>query len=126
MSAVDALLQRPWLDQRSVFRAKSGAVVGDLEAKSIVVHADIDIDAARPAVPNGVRNGLPKELLKVELEANGDRGVVIAGLDPAIHRPLLPEPMGEALQLFHRLGELELAVAAESRNEGADFALLLD
>ncbi len=77
-------------------------------------------------MPHGIGDRLPKKLLKFELKPYRDGRIVIARIDVAVHRPLLGEPSCKCLELFDGLRQLELAVATERGDEGANLALLLD
>jgi hypothetical protein len=90
LRAFDPFLQGPGLrDGAAIGWSEPGAIVPDLEPHFAIFKLDRDIDAVGRAVADGIGDRLTKKLLKVELEADRDRGVIARRTDSAPHVPLL-------------------------------------
>ena len=73
MRSFYSFFQRPRLN-RSAVACETRAIVGHVELQVVVLHLERDIDALGPAMPDGVGNGLAKEMLQIELQPGSGSG----------------------------------------------------
>lgn len=94
MSPLNSFLERPRLRCGLGLR-KARAVVCDIELEAVGVDRKVDVDTIGPAVANGIGDGFAKQLLKIQMEPDGNGGMLAVRRNPAHDGPLLTETLGK-------------------------------
>ena len=107
------------------FDFKSGTVVGNAKLELVIRDCEPDFDPFRPAVTNGVSDRFTKQLLEVELKPDRDCALIAVRRDAAIDGPLLAKALGKRAELGDRVHKFKILVAAQGKQESADFPRFL-